>query len=162
MCIHDFIFEREIQEDDTMRTLSSGVKVGEKEPPHKKYKAEDQPKTSTLISSSNVSGPKTTEASSSKNKQQMHSVQTSNSAPPKVNPNSCVIGKEPKDDQRQVKEKNKESMTNHANLSKESDMQVDRVHIPDNFDDSDAESESLSDRLRRIGAYTEVGQGSQL
>ena len=49
-------------------------------------------------------------------------------------------------------------MTNQANLSKESDMQVDRVHIPDNFDDSDAESESLSDRLRRIGAYTEVGQ----
>ena len=40
-------------------------------------------------------------------------------------------------------------------------MQVDRVHIPDNFDDSDAESESLSDRLRRIGAYTEVGQRSQ-
>ena len=88
----------------------------------------------------------------------MHSVQTSNSAPPMVNPNSYVIGKEPKDDQRQVKEKNKESMTNQANLSKESDMQVDRVHIPDNFDDSDAESESLSDRLRRIGAYTEVGQ----
>jgi len=144
-----------------VRTLSSGVKVGEKEPPHKKYKAEDQPKTSALISSSNVSGPKTTEASSSKNKQQMHSVQTSNSAPPKVNPNSCVIGKEPKDDQRQVKEKNKESMTNQANLSKESDMQVDRVHIPDNFDDSDAKSESLSDRLRRIGAYTEVGQRSQ-
>ena len=57
MCIHDFIFEREIQEDDTVRTLSSGVKVGEKEPPHKKYKAEDQPKTSALISSSNVSGP---------------------------------------------------------------------------------------------------------
>jgi hypothetical protein len=39
--------------------------------------------------------------------------------------------------------------------------QNEKVHIPDSFDDSDAESETLSDKLRRIDAYTKVGQGSK-
>jgi len=33
------------------------------------------------------------------------------------------------------------------------------VHIPDHFDESDAESETLSEKLRKIDAYHEVGQG---
>ena len=41
--LHDFIFEREVPEEDSMKTLKSGIKVNEKEPPQKKYKADDPP-----------------------------------------------------------------------------------------------------------------------
>ena len=33
----------------------------------------------------------------------------------------------------------------------------DRVNIPEGFEDSDAESETLSDKLRKIDAYIELG-----
>ena len=33
----------------------------------------------------------------------------------------------------------------------------DRVNIPEGFEDSDAESEILSDKLRKIDAYIELG-----
>lgn len=39
--------------------------------------------------------------------------------------------------------------------------QSEKVHIPDTFEDSDADNESLSDKLRRIDAYNETGQGSK-
>ena len=39
--------------------------------------------------------------------------------------------------------------------------QAEKVHIPDSFDDSDADSETLSDKLWRIDACTEVRQGSK-
>lgn len=42
LCIHDFGFEREVQEDNAIKTLTSGIKVGHQEPPNKKYKAEDK------------------------------------------------------------------------------------------------------------------------
>lgn len=37
----------------------------------------------------------------------------------------------------------------------------DKVNIPEGFEDSDAESETLSDKLRKIDAYTEPGQSSK-
>lgn len=45
-------------------------------------------------------------------------------------------------------------------LEKETDAIEDRVHIPKNFDDSE-ESETLSEKLRGIGAYTDEGQCSK-
>lgn len=35
-----------------------------------------------------------------------------------------------------------------------------KVHIPDNFDDSDADSETLSDKIRKLDGYGEIGQSS--
>jgi hypothetical protein len=40
------------------------------------------------------------------------------------------------------------------------DDQNDKVHIPETFDDSDAESETLSEKIRRIDGYGDLGQGS--
>lgn len=44
LCLHDFIFEREVQDSDNVRVLSSGIRVstGDSQPPSKKYKAELQ------------------------------------------------------------------------------------------------------------------------
>jgi hypothetical protein len=39
--------------------------------------------------------------------------------------------------------------------------QAEKVHILESFDDSDPDSETLSERLRSIDAYNEVGQGSE-
>ena len=42
LVIHDFIFEREVQQSESGRILSSGIRVGESDtqPPSKKQKAE--------------------------------------------------------------------------------------------------------------------------
>lgn len=42
LCLHDFIFEREVQEANCVRVLSSGIRVStsDSQPPPKKYKAE--------------------------------------------------------------------------------------------------------------------------
>jgi len=34
-----------------------------------------------------------------------------------------------------------------------------KVHIPNNFDDSDFDSETLSDRIRQLEGYGDLGQG---
>ena len=84
LCIHDFIFEREVQEE-TVRKLSSGIIVSGKEPQAKKFKSDDQPKVLQLTGPSNPSGLESNEAGSSKNGQHQKSMQLSNSAPPKMN-----------------------------------------------------------------------------
>ena len=35
----------------------------------------------------------------------------------------------------------------------------DKVHIPDSFEESDTDSETFSDKLRKIGVYENGGQG---
>lgn len=42
LCIHDFGFEREVQEENIMKTLTNGIKVSQQEPPSKKQKADDK------------------------------------------------------------------------------------------------------------------------
>lgn len=37
---------------------------------------------------------------------------------------------------------------------------AEKVHIPDTFNDLDAESETLSDKIRKLDGYGDVGQGS--
>jgi hypothetical protein len=44
LCIHDFGFEREVPEENPVKTLTSGIVVGSKEPPSKKVMADDQVK----------------------------------------------------------------------------------------------------------------------
>jgi hypothetical protein len=41
-----------------------------------------------------------------------------------------------------------------------SDLSTEKVHIPDSFEESDAESESLSDKIRKLEGYGEIGQTS--
>jgi hypothetical protein len=64
--LHDFIFEREIQEGQTIKTLNSGIKITEKGPEPKKLKAGDQPKTLQLGGPSNQSGSQINNVGSSK------------------------------------------------------------------------------------------------
>ena len=75
LCVHDFGFKREIQEDNTVKTLTSGIKVGYKEPPTKKYKAEEQIKPTLQLGSSSQCEPKLSEPGSSKNNQQQQAAQ---------------------------------------------------------------------------------------
>lgn len=85
LCIHDFIFEREVQEEEIVRKLSSGIIVSGKEPQAKKFKSDDQPKVLQLTGPSNPSGLESNEAGSSKNGQHQKSMHLSNFAPPKMN-----------------------------------------------------------------------------
>ena len=64
-------------------------------------------------------------------------------------------------DQEKVSEKSKQVVSEVAKKPGEMVDQAEKVHIPDSFDESDADSETLSDKLRHIDAYTEVGQGSK-
>lgn len=83
LCIHDFGFEREIQEDSAVKNLFGGIVVGSKEPPSKKHKVEDHIKPILQIGSSSQSIPKVTKVGSSKNSQQQKVVQVCSSAPQK-------------------------------------------------------------------------------
>lgn len=47
-------------------------------------------------------------------------------------------------------------MMPQKNVEESSD---EKVNIPDTFDDSDAESDTLSEKLRKIDAYNGDGQG---
>jgi hypothetical protein len=158
--VHDFIFEREVQEDDTVRTLSSGIKVGEKEPPSKRYKAESQPKPHLLMGTSSQSGPKSADVSSSKDNQQQKANQISYSAPSKMSSINSEKNKDVVICQDQPKKLSIPDEVQDPSV-KEVETNEDRVHIPENFEDSDMESETLSERLRGIGAFTGEGQCSK-
>jgi len=84
LCIHDFGFEREDPEESSMKTLSSGIIVGSKEPPSKKHKADDQVKSSVQVGTSSQSMPMITEAGSSKQSQHQKAIPSCISSPPKM------------------------------------------------------------------------------
>lgn len=48
LCLHDFIFEREVHEADSVRVLSSGIRVStsDSQPPRKNTRQKSQQKTS--------------------------------------------------------------------------------------------------------------------
>jgi hypothetical protein len=83
--LHDFIFEREIQEGQTIKTLNSGIKITEKDHEPKRQKAGDPPKTLLLGGSSSQGGAQNNAASSSQKPTiEILSYLISNSAPPKL------------------------------------------------------------------------------
>jgi hypothetical protein len=160
LCIHDFGFEREVQEENTVKTLTSGIKVGQQEPPRKKLKADDKAKPVLQLGSSNQSDPKISEANSSKNSQQKQAAQLCSSAPPKLSGNLEINEKAGSADKIIAIEKSNQVVVSTDQPSEVMD-QNERVHIPEFFEDSDADSETLSDKPRRIDAYNEVGQSSK-
>lgn len=91
--LHDFIFEREVPEGQAIKTLSSGIKIIEKGPDPKRFKANDQPKMPQLSSPTNQGGTQNDGAGSSKGPSQQKANMTISSAPPKLqgnNPASCL------------------------------------------------------------------------
>lgn len=138
--VHDFIFEREVQAKDTVKVLSSGIKVGDNDtqPPSKKFKG-DSSKTIKQLGTSAGSLPQNSGATSGK--------QLANnicmSAPPKY--------------ASQRNDTNPKDAKLKAIVSVED--QGEKVHIPDSFDDSDAESDTLSEKIRRLEGYGDLGQG---
>ena len=79
--LHDFIFEREIQEGQTIKTLNSGIKIIEKGPDPKRMKADEQPKALQLGGPSNQGGNQINNAGSSKGPQQQKTALGSSLAP---------------------------------------------------------------------------------
>jgi hypothetical protein len=57
LCIYDFGFKRETQEDTSVKTLTSGIKVSLNEPPSKKYKVEEKNKPVLQVGSSKLLKP---------------------------------------------------------------------------------------------------------
>jgi hypothetical protein len=137
LAIHYFIFEREVQQSESGRVLSSGIRVGESDtqPPPKKQKVESS-NAKQLIASVEQHLPNISGAKNGK--------QVCTSAPPK-----CMV----KPASPLPMETNAKEIVIH-------DDQNDKVHIPETFDDSDAESETLSEKIRRIDGYGDLGQGS--
>lgn len=160
LCLHDFIFEREIQEEETVRTLKSGIKITEKEHQSKRFKANDQPKPTLMIGTSSQGGPTNNGSGSSKSVQQQKTASISNSGPPKIGTSGKSV--EMGVDQNQSKNQDKAKMvvTDQFQQPQEDGELVEKVHIPDNFEESDAESETLSEKLRKIDAYSDMNQGT--
>ena len=134
--IYDFTFEREVQGDGTIKTLSSGIKITEKDHQPQRFKVDEPPKTLQITSSSSQGGNQNFGVGSDKNVQQHKAAVTTNSTPPKVSGGRIASN-----------EKAKQVVTQQNIQPPNSEEQVDRVQIPDTFEESDAESETLSDKL---------------
>jgi hypothetical protein len=157
-----------------VKTLTSGIVVGSKEPPSKKFKADDQVKPNLQTRVSSQSMLMTTEASSSKQSHHQKA-DPSASAPPRmlsgkaIGKSVCVEQKKSEDESVQVisraqartEGKSKPISTEGNTVQGEMSAQNEKVHIPDNFEESDADSETLSEILRSIDAYTEVIPGTR-
>lgn len=59
-------------------------------------------------------------------------------------------------DQEKASEKSEQVLLEWGTKPGERVDQDEKVHIPDSFDESDADSETLSDKLRGIDAYADV------
>jgi len=82
--LHDFTFEIEIQEGQTIKTLNSGIKITKKDPKPKRQKASDPPKILLLGGSSSQGGAQNNATGSRQKPQQQKANLLSNSAPPKL------------------------------------------------------------------------------
>lgn len=91
MCLHDFFFERELPEAEPVRTLSSGIKMGE--PPQKKYKSDEIPKNSQLTGEASNNASKINTTTSNQIFGQQISTQPAMSAPPKMSMDKSSLSK---------------------------------------------------------------------
>lgn len=152
--LYDFTFEREVQGTETVRTLSSGIQITEKGPDPKRFKSDDLPKTSQATNAAVQGGSSQPNANSSKQGSQQQNSQLSKSAPSKMcgeKPEKAILPN--------LKAKGVMVQLEEKDMVLVNDQQ-DKVHIPDTFDESDAESESLSEKLRKIDAYAGSDQGT--
>ncbi|XP_066330294.1 uncharacterized protein [Miscanthus floridulus] len=146
--VKDFIFEREIQDNEPVRTLTSGINVTDPDAdPNKSYRAEEQGKRGTQASQ-NVRQADT-KIGASINNGKPKTVSVTSSAPPKCN--------------TQGQDNRMKTVVEHPkkNLVTANEIPAEKVHIPDTFEESDAESETLSDRIRKLKGYGNMGQSSK-
>lgn len=153
--IHDFIFEREVVEDDPSRVSASGTKVGDNDPPPKKARTKnlEKPLLITGEASKDVGGHNggNNIKSSNRSGQSLHQA-LPNVEGDNLSQNKVIILEKGKDKEVEGKPR-KESIEDVDSHEK--------VHILDDFHESDVESESLSDKLRKIDAYYDGAQCSQ-
>lgn len=159
--LYDFTFEREVEEVNSVRTLTSGIKVGDKEPPNKKYKPEDQNRNGSQSGPARNNEPKPTEAGANKVMQHHQHGHVSSSSSPK---GSGKLSEKAKGKTVVLEKEVVKSQNAIPQLSPQvvgADAPAEKVHVPDSFEDSDDESLTLSEKLRSIDAYTEVAQSSK-
>lgn len=97
-------------------------------------------------------------ASSSKGPQQQKANLVHNSAPPKMQESKSEKCHDKGIDQN-TSVKIDSQLTKVVLPENVVEETADRVHIPDNFVESDTKSDTLSEKLRRIDAYNEDIQG---
>lgn len=131
LTVYDFGFEREIAEDNNEKVLKSGIKVTEGQPPNKKPRAEgayDNLKNDKEGGSSSIVAQQ--------NKAAGKQVMT---APPKM------VYKQPDDGGAKfMKDAQKAYRSDQVNSDEE------KVYIHENIEESDSESDSFSERLRKL------------
>jgi hypothetical protein len=128
--LHDFHFEREVDVEGPVKVLSSGIKITDKDqpPPPKKFRIEDQSESRKQDNSSAKSSGKQLMLGTGHEDGKKQNSTITMSAPPKLGGKSTSIGKQ-------------------FNQSSGIEEDGEKVHIPDHFDDSDSDSESLSDKI---------------
>jgi hypothetical protein len=147
MFIHEFIYEREVLVEEGEKTLKSGIKVGDKQQPSpKKSKPNDQAAPGSNTSHGERSSRKFSRMGAGRDNSQSQSEKVMASAPPKMGSGKTIGTKLMGDAQKAFKQQ--------INVSDNED----RVQIPDNFEESDTESDTFSEKLRKIDA-DDIGQG---
>jgi hypothetical protein len=137
LTLYDFGFESEILEASYEKTLKSGIKVTIDQPPSKK------PRADTYLDSTKSSKPLGTISIHETTQEKYRGKQVMTSAPPKMQ-QAISGGKLMKDAQKAYTKQD------------DSEMQ-DKVFIPENIEESDSESDSFGERLRKLN---EDGQSS--
>lgn len=145
--VKDFFFEREVEEVDSGKNLTSSVKVAD--PSVTQNKTQHSTVQGLKGNQSGLSDKQTSNktgsgAASFDGKQK---AVVNSSAPSKINAKG-------------IENKVKPLVDNPKKHLIVKEISAEKVHIPDSFDDFDAESETLSDKIRKLEGYGDVGQSS--
>ncbi|XP_066358946.1 uncharacterized protein [Miscanthus floridulus] len=149
----EFSFEREVPETQTGRMLTSGIKVGEKEPPVKKYKHDETNKQPNTAGSVNQSEQSQDGADPSKLGHTKCGNQGVNSAPPKMHNTGADGGEKNKMDQDKTVDSSKQPASKKPPQPTENASQEERIPNLETSEEYDYDSDTLSEKLRKIDAY---------
>jgi hypothetical protein len=141
--IHEFVYEREVKVDQNKKMLKSGIRVGDKDHESSPKRSRNDDK-STQGLNTNLGDKclgKFSRMGNDKDVNHSQSDKMAASAPPKMGSGSSKGYKLMSDAQK--------SFNRHVN---DNDGEG-RVQIPNNFEDSNTESETFSDKLKKINAY---------
>lgn len=147
--IHDFIFEREVEVEVSGKNLKSGIKIGDSDSQASPKKHKVDPKIGSNINVHNQAGEngRFNRKGADVDNKQSQSENIMASAPSKL---------------ETAKQRGAKLMSDAQKVYKSQWQDTEeegRVQIPENFDDSESESETFSDKLKGIDAYGDSGQG---
>jgi len=141
LSIYDFGFEREVLDDGKGKVLKSGIRIGEDQPPNKKFRNESGQDCSLMNRKvGDNDGPDSRQM-------QNFGKQVMASAPSKLQSTSVI------DSGAKVMKDAQKGLSGQNILGGN-----DKVYIPEGIEDSDSESDSFGERLRKLN---EEGQSSK-